>query len=57
MNNSQKSKTVRSGSARVKSAIERAGLIQQREQLREMLISKFSKDFAQGNKNKEVLIS
>lgn len=31
MNNSQKSKSVRSGSARVKSAIERAGLIQQRE--------------------------
>ncbi|CAD8164507.1 unnamed protein product [Paramecium pentaurelia] len=56
MNNSQKSKSVRSGSARVKSAIERAGLLQQREQLREMLINKFTKDYAQGNKNKEVLI-
>ncbi|CAK79522.1 unnamed protein product (macronuclear) [Paramecium tetraurelia] len=56
MNNSEKSKSVRSGSARVRSAIERAGLLQQREQLREMLISKFSKDYAQGNKNKELLI-
>ncbi|CAD8072614.1 unnamed protein product [Paramecium sonneborni] len=42
MNNSQKSKTVSSVSAR--------------EELREMLISKFSKDFTQDNKLKERLI-
>ncbi len=33
------------------SAIEKAQAIQQREQLRQMIIDKFVKDFGKGNKN------
>lgn len=38
-------------SGKLHSAIEKAQAIQQREQLRTMILDKFSKDFAKGNKN------
>lgn len=38
-------------SGKIHSAIEKAQAIQQREQLREVVTSKFVKDFAKGNKN------
>ncbi len=38
-------------SGKLHSAIEQAQAIQQREQLRIMIIDKFNKDFAKGNKN------
>lgn len=38
-------------SGKLHSAIEKAQAIQQREQLRQMILDKFSKDFGKGNKN------
>lgn len=38
-------------SGKLHSAIEKAQVIQQREQLRKMVTDKFNKDFANGNKN------
>ena len=38
-------------SGKLHSAIEKAQAIQQREQLRQMIVDKFNKDFAKGNKN------
>ncbi len=38
-------------SGKLHSAIEQAQAIQQREQLRQMILDKFTKDFAKGNKN------
>lgn len=38
-------------SGKLHSAIEKAQAIQQREQLRHMILDKFAKDFGKGNKN------
>jgi hypothetical protein len=38
-------------SGKLHSAIEQAQAIQQREQLRTMIVDKFNKDFSKGNKN------
>lgn len=38
-------------SGKLHSAIEQAQAIQQREQLRVMIVDKFNKDFSKGNKN------
>jgi len=38
-------------SGKLHSAIEKAQAIQQRDQLRTMIVDKFNKDFAKGNKN------
>jgi hypothetical protein len=38
-------------SGKLHSAIEKAQAIQQREQLRQMIVDKFNKDLAKGNKN------
>ncbi len=43
-------------SGKLHSAIEQAQAIQQREQLRVMIVDKFNKDFAKGNKNITKLI-
>lgn len=43
-------------SGKLHSAIEQAQAIQQREQLRVMIVDKFNKDFSKGNKNITKLI-
>lgn len=43
-------------SGKLHSAIEQAQAIQQREQLRVMIVDKFNKDFAKGNKQISKLI-
>jgi hypothetical protein len=43
-------------SGKLHSAIEQAQAIQQREQLRQMIVDKFNKDFSKGNKNIQKLI-
>jgi len=43
-------------SGKLHSAIEQAQAIQQREQLRAMIVDKFNKDFSKGNKNVAKLI-
>jgi hypothetical protein len=43
-------------SGKLHSAIEQAQAIQQREQLRTMIVDKFNKDFSKGNKNITKLI-
>lgn len=43
-------------SGKLHSAIEKAQAIQQREQLRQMILDKFVKDFGKGNKNIHKLI-
>ena len=43
-------------SGKLHSAIEQAQAIQQREQLRAMIVDKFNKDFSKGNKNITKLI-
>lgn len=43
-------------SGKLHSAIEKAQAIQQRDQLRQMILDKFIKDFAKGNKNVHKLI-
>ena len=37
-------------SGKIQSAVEKAEAIQQREHIRQMIIGKFNKDFAKGNK-------
>jgi arabinogalactan endo-1,4-beta-galactosidase len=43
-------------SGKLHSAIEQAQAIQQREQLRVMIVDKFNKDFSKGNKNISKLV-
>ena len=49
-------RTIKTSSTRVRSAIDRAGMIQQREQLKQTLFNKFLSDYGKGNPRiKEVI--